>query len=251
MKKQSLLIIQIGSLLALSACNPAQFNPNAPGIETTAAMVSISSVTQGSYVAYFSIPELSYQADIIILGNPTSILDQINMARDVENPTKPDPEYYGVGQIFEIQVEEYLKGSGEKYINLIQSQGFLVTRDGPPKVEEIENSKDPKEYVPLVLGKTYLMFLHSSQNRYVEFSKDPIYSGIAHPWLFDPSNPECVRVLDTIEEISRYFPPRPLSEFILQIYQPLSPVSHGIIPYPPVVDTSHCPVDSRYSYPIP
>jgi hypothetical protein len=69
-----------------------------------------------SMVYYGSFYELTEQADIVIIGQAQEAKEIVNAARVPGDPAKPDADHFGVGQIYEVRVDEYQKGDGPKII---------------------------------------------------------------------------------------------------------------------------------------
>jgi hypothetical protein len=129
----------------LAACLSIDRAPATPGISQTTDTVTYT--FDDIPVVYFSIPELSTKSDLIIIGQATATKEIINTARIPDDPTKPDPECFSIGQIYEIRVDDHLKGSSAKIIYVPQHQGFLSTPSGPPTVEQIAEAQ--KAYAEL------------------------------------------------------------------------------------------------------
>jgi len=203
-------------------------------------------------VIYTSIPELSSKSDTIIIGKIIAAGKVINTARDVVDPAKPDPNYFSVGQIYEVQVERYLKGdeNGEKTIHIVQHQGFLVDGSRHPTRSEIEKAKAESDYIQLGVNQRLLMFLNKSRYEYGEYAKGTLFVGGWHPWLFDITDTECVQPIDTLEDIYVNFPSQPLTTFIKQINEPFDPSTQPeSLPYPPPEALNTCSTKSSEPYP--
>ena len=253
--KRNLSIIAFCVLcLFLAACVPSNVADNNDVIinnSDTPTSDVVTHIINEVPVIYTSIPELSSKSDTIIIGKIIATGEIINTARDFDDPAKPDPDYFSVGQIYEVDVEQYLKGDGDKIINILQNQGFLITRSKAPTTSEIERAMAEYDYVQLRPGQTYLFFINTAQNEYGEFTKEKLFAGVGHPWLFDMTDPECVQPLDTLEVIYAYFPPRPLTTFINQLIKPFDQSSQlESLPYPPpeTLNTT-CPIKSSAPYP--
>ncbi len=121
-----ILVIYIIVCLYLTACT--QTRNTAPTLQET-AIPSIGG--SSSYVTANSIKELVEVSSIIVIGKVTSVGNLINMARNVDDITKPDANILGVGQIYQFEVERYLKGDGEKVIYVVQYENtFRAHRSG-------------------------------------------------------------------------------------------------------------------------
>lgn len=219
-----------------------------PTVTTTTPEVIVH-VIDDVPVAYTSIPELSSESSTIIIGKIISTGEIINMARDVDS-SKPDPNYFGVGQIYEVEVERYLKGNGEKNIKFVQYQGFLVTGSKTPTTDQIEKAKVETDYIRLSTNQRVLMFLNKFP---YEYAKGPLFISVGHPSLFDITDPKCVRPLDTLLDIYKYFPPKPLTVFAKQIDEPFDTSRpSNELPYPPPDEPLYnCTNNDKSSEPYP
>ncbi|MFH1636198.1 MAG: hypothetical protein ABIG63_19595 [Chloroflexota bacterium] len=253
----SLIVFCILSLL-LVACKTSYATDNddyvISGSDTAVTITTpevITHVIDEVPVVYTSIPELSSESSTIIIGKIISTGEIINMARDVDS-SKPDPNYFGVGQIYEVEVERYLKGNGEKTIKFVQYQGFLVTGSKTPTTDQIEKAKVETDYIHLSTNQRVLMFLNQSPYEYDEHAKGPLFISVGHPSLFDITDPECVRPLDTLLDIFKYFPPKPLTAFAKQIDEPFDTLRpSNELPYPPPEPLNNCTNNDKSSEPYP
>lgn len=201
--------------------------------ETTSTPEVVTTMIYEVPVFYASIPELSSQSSTIIIGKIISAGEIINTVRDVD-PSKPDPNNFGIGQIYEVEVERYLKGNGEKFIKIVQNQGDIVTGLETPTTAQIEKAKAEADYILLSINQRLLMFLENPFFKFGEYAKGPLFFGVGHPWLFDITDPECVRPIDTLQGVYKYFPPQPFPAFVKQIDEPFDPSRQlEALPYPP------------------
>ena len=146
---------------AAARSKPPATKTSAP-YPTTEDKVLVESV--GSYVVYLTFAELASNSDIIVEAHVKSTLDIVNMARAIDDHAKPDPSYFGIGQVYELEIESYLKGNGPETIYYVEYQG-TIWDNGAPSVEDIEREKskwEGQEYIPLRANQTYLLFLRNS-----------------------------------------------------------------------------------------
>jgi hypothetical protein len=187
----------------------------------------------GSYVVYPTFAELVSKSDIIVIARIKSTLDIVNMARDMDDRSQPDPNYFGIGQVYELEIDNYLKGEGLETIYYIENQGFIST-SGQPTAEDIEKEKSQalaKDYIPLQANQTYLLFLRIVNQGYQIGSYDAgsLFAGTGHPWQFNLADPNCIWVEDIIQEMALYFPLQPLTKILDHIE---NPVESDVLPYP-------------------
>lgn len=193
--------------------------------------------SSASYITATSIPELTNKSTIVIIGKAVSKDDVINMARDVEDISKPDPDLFGIGQVYEFEVASTLKGeqeiSGAKRIYVVQSEGMIIlSSQNPPTEEDIEKAREKEKYISISVGNDYVLFLEPL----VGFPDLKLhYTGVAQPWRFNISDTTGVVPESPWEGASRFFPPQPLETFIQQIEHPellSSPYPPPNTPYP-------------------
>jgi len=190
-------------------------------------------------------------SDVIVIGIPVATRGIINGARDPDDLTKPDPRYYGVSEVFEIQVEKYLKGAGLPNIYVIQSQGFLIVEDNKPSAQEIEQARIISKTIPLRLKNKYLLFLKKIiKLRYENLPDEMVFTGTGHPWIFNLNNPECVFIEDTLNNLEWFFPPQPYSMLAKRISDPdYDKANSSKISYPQPIVESLCENEELQPYP--
>ena len=62
---------------------------------------------------------------LIVIAQTVKMDHIINMARDVDDPSQPAKDVYGVGQVYEDKISKVIKGNETGTIYLVQSEGFL------------------------------------------------------------------------------------------------------------------------------
>ena len=186
---------------------------------------------------------------MILIGSPVAVGETINIARDVDDLSKPDSDLFGIGRIYEVEVELYIKGSGEKVIQVVQSLGHLNTESGPPSAAEIEQASADDKHIPLRIGARYLMFLVPTYG----FSEGQFYSGIYQPWRFFVDSDDCVYSESLMGDLTSYFPPQPLKSVLKELEKPYDPSSvKGGLPYPLPLTSDVCsPQPKSGPYPPP
>ncbi len=170
----------------------------------------------------------------------------MNTARDPNDPTKPDLNNFGVGQVYDVQVDGYLKGDGSLLIDVVQSHGLIPSKSQGLTDDDFEQARKQSHILPLTIGKRYIMFLSSSEFSYDGYSKGELLGGRGHPWRFEITDAECVQPEDAITEIDRYFPSLPMDEFVKFIHDPNS---FPEIPYPAPDSAGICALESTTPYP--
>ena len=223
------LIIFLVALVALSSCNSS----NSVGqVESQENLQPEQRVEQsleivnplGIKVYRFSFSELAHVSDAIIIGEVVGVVDgYINLARSGENSTEPDSRIFHIGQVYEVSVDEYLKGEDKDTIFVVQRRGMIGRGPGMDEIskEDIDLALDAGQGgEPLKFGLKYLMFLFIVYQT-KEFTKEPLYSGVEDPWVFAVSDSDMVvNALEIPEDVTANFPPKPFEIVIKEINTP-------------------------------
>jgi hypothetical protein len=236
-----ILSTMIPSCLAANQSNESPY-PQPVNVASPSVKVSV----QQSYVVYNTFAEIVDRSDVIVLGQPTLRQGVVNTARDPNDPAKEDPELFGIGRVYEVKVEGYLKGDGPELIYVVQSEGLIPSKSQELTEENFEQARQLFKPLPLELGKRYIFFLHSPQFTYSEFSRANLFGGIGHPWRFEITSSECVQPEDEVTDLYRYFPAQPLEDFVKLISDPSSIVE---MPYPAPAGPETCLPERPTPYP--
>jgi len=190
----------------------------APRVEPTAQR---SQPPQGavSYVTAKSLEELVNGASVVVVGRVTGKAgkDKIfNQARSPIDPKQESTELFVVGQIYYIEVERYIKGSGEHTIEVVQSEGAyygsnIVT---PEEIERVQATST--EYVPLKTGARYLMFLRPSEG---VPEAAGTYHDFATPSRFILGDDGEARPETAWRDAAKVFPPRSTQTLLDEVAQ--------------------------------
>lgn len=233
--------------LALLSCRAAV---NDTGSQTL-PQASQKLDTQTSYVIYTSFAELVSAADVIILGQPTGSKGVVNTARNINDISQPDAGIFSIGQVYQVQVERYLKGDGPQSISVIQNQGIFsleslgLTAD-EVTASEIEQARRSFAVLPLTIGRQYIFFVSAADFAYGELPKEGTFAAGGLPWRFHVASPDCVYTEDTEAEIARYYPPQTLDDFLELIE---NPGSISGVPSPAPNTIQECPPKVVRPYP--
>jgi hypothetical protein len=161
---------------------------------------------------------LTNKSTIVVIGKAVSTGDVINLAREVDDISKPDPNLFGIGQVYEFEIMRYLKGeqdvNGAKRIYVVQSEGMIIlTSSKPPTMDDIEKARSQEKYIPINLGGEYILFLEPLKG----FSELKMhYTGVAQPWRFILVN-DCTFPDSPWQEANLYFFPQPVVDVIRRI----------------------------------
>lgn len=164
--------------------------------------------SQSSYVVFRNYKELSEASDVVLIGRPVKELEVINTARDPSDSSRPAPHDFVVGQVYEISVDDYLKGSGPKTVYVIQYQGDITSMQSGQTLtpEEISAAKQEWGGYALKIGQRYLLFLFRFKYDYGAYPMDITFGIQIHPGRFLLTDKDCV-VLEDEAGLEAYYPP--------------------------------------------
>ncbi len=144
-----------------------------------------------SQLAASSIQELAHYSDIIAIGQVVSKEQIINTARDPDHPTQPDPRFFSINQVYQVKVENILKGGAPKTLLVAQNQGLLaIPSNTKPTSTDVESEIRRNEnitFVPLSMNIRYLFFLRILDKAGYDIDgikSTELYAGVAEPWRF-------------------------------------------------------------------
>lgn len=242
--------------LTLAACHAADKPENQQSSTqadpATSYSGNVSIQVQESYIIFPTFKELVAAADVIILGQPTGSKGVVNTARNINDISQPDAGIFSIGQVYQVQVERYLKGDGPQSISVIQNQGIFTLESLGLTADEvtasdIEQVRQLFAVLPLTIGRQYIFFLSAADFAYGELPKEGTF-GLSGglPWRFHVASPDCVYTEDTEAEIARYYPPQTLDDFLGLIQDP---GSISGVPYPAPGILQECPPKVLRPYP--
>lgn len=208
-----------------------------------------------SYIAEYSLVGLILKSELIVRGRITGSEDIINMARDVNDYSKPDPRMFGIGQIYGFDVTQTIKVGGAvdvgAQIKVVQAEGLITSpTTNPPSKEEIEAAKKIEQGSPLIGNQEYILFLKPMK----EFDNlKGYYTGTAHPWQFVIEK-GCAYPETPWEYAKYYYLPQETDKFIAEI---IASLSAKVTPQPrmaypaPGGEKSTCPPRVKTEAPYP
>ena len=156
------------------------------------ALTTVGHSGAAHLVTLGSVAELVERSTLIVIGTVEKTDRVINVARDVNDISKPDLGLLGLGQIYTVRVEQVVRGElSTDTIQLGQVEGFLVKPqdDVVPSPEDIALAREGYEYIPFTPEKRYLLFLEPLHG----WPEEGHYAAIPHPNRFDISNPDQIR----------------------------------------------------------
>ncbi|MBI4311736.1 MAG: hypothetical protein HY681_08130 [Chloroflexi bacterium] len=123
-------------------------------------------VWHSDYDVAKSLGEQAHSAQVILIGTVKSLGGIVNTARDPANPSLPHLDIFGVGQLYQIEVDEYLKGSGPTSIDILQVENYLNLARKSQESRANPGRKGPgPDSMVLQPGVRYLFFLQKRENR--------------------------------------------------------------------------------------
>lgn len=241
----SLLIFLTLILAVLSSCGIPKETAKE---ETEVATPTTKVTTLENYIVATSINELFRKSTIVVIGFVTQNEDVINMARNVNNIYEPDPFLFGIGQIYELKIDRYIKGESVTKsalsIHIAQVEGVVEIQPGKTiTITEIDKARQNYKYIPLNNKQVYLLFLEPLQG-FKELTN--YYVGVAQPWRFVVTNSNCVIPESPWEASKSFFGYQLLSELEKQMASPEVFSSS----YPPPSNNIHCQPEIIKGYPI-
>ena len=207
-----------GLMLLFTACQSSLTHPS----PSTTSTLSITKFDSSSYITATSIQELANRSTIIVLGKAVERGDVINLARDVNDSSKPDHNLFGIGQVYVFKVEKYIKGdkpaNETDLIYVVQPEGMIViTPEAPLSKADVEKAHQQDNYIPFYPDTEYLLFLEPLRG-FQDLKYH--YVGVAQPWGFNVSDPEKVITESPWFGASRFFQPEALKDIIAKIENP-------------------------------
>lgn len=136
---------------------------------------------------YESLQELMDQSDVIVIGEVVGTGSMFNSSRDLDDSTKPSSTTFSVGQIYHIQVQRYLKGTGSDMLYLAQTEGQILASPNAVTSDDIRRARDAwNATIPFQKGVPYLLFLRDLTKYYQnDISEMPLYGENKEPSRFE------------------------------------------------------------------
>lgn len=218
-----------GQTLARPSYNAGENNQQ-QGVRTDKPVVD--------YITAHSLAELTQKATLIMIGRVEKADRVINMARNVNNISKPDLSILGLGQVYQIQAETFFKGADPgSPLFFIQPEGFLVKPQASeePSAEDIELARKNSDHIPFIAGHRYLLFLEPLRG----FEKQQYWVGVPHPWRFDVTDENNAYAESPANVV---FPETTLPTILAKIKTALTPLPPPTVvsplPTPPTLATA-------------
>lgn len=197
-----------------SAQSDGGSSPSIASGPSTSTTSSATTDDAASYITVRSLNELVAKSQVIAVGQLSTTAETINMARDPSDPTKPDPEYSILGQVYRVAIQRYVKGNGGSTLDVVQPEGFLGQKT-PKTQENLNKARHTYEFVPFHSGTKYLLFLEPVRG----FPGKSYFTGPAQPWRFTVPDGGTAVPESPWKGASQAFPPMPTTSLLGQVEQ--------------------------------
>ena len=146
--------------------------PDSTQPETTSSPAASSHVVAGS------LDELVEFSTHVVTGRYTNRKTEIHIP-NIGSDGEPDNSIVGIGTVYTIEVERYLKGDGASEIQVVQIEQFRTQSPGEAaRVSDLESARFPFER-----DGRYLLFLMPMPQGRVSSMPD-LFLGVAQPYRF-------------------------------------------------------------------
>jgi hypothetical protein len=165
------------------------------------------------------IDEMVEASSLVFVGTVQGPDEIINTARDVNDISQPDPNLIILGQVYRVDVEQYLQGDGPDVQNVVQSEGFIHHRgeeeDVPTDQSVIEQAKEQYGETPIQSGERYLFFANPLRG----FDPDEHYvvGDAGYPTRFLLGTDGVAQQESSIEWLDEQFPPRSIDDLLAEV----------------------------------
>lgn len=162
--------------------------------------------------------DLVSRTAVIVVAKVTAIGPIYNSSRDGESgEIGPSTSSYTLAQMYVVQVERYLKGSGPETIRVGQAEGALP--DGmSPTPARLQVARTKYQYTPMQVGSRYLSFLNPPV-KVPELGNIDFYppGGPPHRFLLSPDGNAAIEGVKDAPDLDKMFPKGPEKALISKI----------------------------------
>lgn len=168
---------------------------------------SEGATASSAYVTAASVEDLVNESSLVVIGTVTSANpNRLEIPGKLpSDPSRPDPNYTGVAQVYEVTVERNLKGAAGSTIRVVQFEGSIISIGGQVREIPAESAS-----YPLTSRTRYLLFLTP------QGQVSGLWLGTAQPFRFALSN-GLARAESPDGQIMELFPDRPESVLVKEI----------------------------------
>lgn len=144
------------------------------------ALAPVLGTGAGSRSMPASLEDEVAKAQIIVISKVAGLGPIFNSAREGDSmESGPNKIFYSLAQVYEIQVERYLKGTGPELIRTAQVEGQVRGSFAPTAVN-VKVARSKYQYVPMVVGNRYL-FLLDEGDKVPELGSLLVLGGATYP----------------------------------------------------------------------
>ena len=154
--------------------------------------------------------KLVAHSTLIVIGQtaPNEPREERIQGRDPNDPSRPDPNHATIGNVYDIRVERFLKGSGDETLSVVQPIGYEAFVPGPPNTPgRITKGRDTTPNLLLQESSRYLLFLTENEHA------PGLWMGTAQPYRFTLSG-GTARVESPVTSLDTEFPERTEVELV-------------------------------------
>ncbi|KAF0193889.1 MAG: hypothetical protein FD169_2165 [Bacillota bacterium] len=184
-----LILVALAALISIKLWQPEE----AVGVNE-APLIRTYQISEGDFSLFLDIgildsfEKLSKASHTVVQGRVIEKrAESRNLTRDPEGGLAMSQEY-----VFE--VEEWVIGKGDPYINIVYSDYYV--RD---------DKRLPSYHRPLEVGEIYVLFLWQYGEDTAFCGVEGMYTGVAEPWQFKLIDGELIAV-SSFEDIPTMFP---------------------------------------------
>ena len=219
------LSLLVFSITFFSGCGSNSTSSPTPEFTTfisTTTPLAETSKSMASYqgISVYTYKDLVERAEWIVIAKPIEILETYNAIRQSEDISQPSNELYRPAQVIKFEVEQYLKGGGDKEIYFVNGGSVIPKPD--PSSDEINQSWSEKGVTNFTIGSQYLLFLNrccAGAPKYGIPKRDYV-GGMIQPSIFEIIPEGKISVKSPWEFASNYFPSLTMDEMIKRIKNP-------------------------------
>ncbi|MBI9013870.1 MAG: hypothetical protein JEZ08_16670 [Clostridiales bacterium] len=191
MKKIVLLIAIL--LLVLTSCNS----------ENSSQMTTFEEVHHDHDVSV-DVEELISKSTHIFVGTAIEVVDTINLSRDFNDPTKPDPQRESIGERILFSPSTTLKG------DVIDDEILLVSLKSVELPSPELNGKMKKYDIPyyneIMIGEEVIVFVYENPELSKIFPNDRRqFEPASSPYIFTLSSDKVLKLIEKDEDVKKQF----------------------------------------------
>jgi hypothetical protein len=138
------------------------------------------------YEAYHSLSDLVHASPLIVIATALDRGEIINGAYNVSDPTQQAPDMLAIMQVYQFQVQRFLKGASSPTLKVGNYEGSIYSAPvsiSPTDIAQVQaTAQAEQDYTPFQSNEQYLLFLFPFNPR-VDLAAC-YFAGGAQPWRF-------------------------------------------------------------------